>query len=41
MKIVPSVGAFDYHHEEVPPVIKVTVTYRRFELFAVLLYPVF
>jgi hypothetical protein len=41
MKIVPRVGAFDDHHEKVAPVIKVTITYRRFELFAVLFDPVF
>ena len=39
MKIVPRVGAFDDHHEEVAPVIKITVAHRRLEEMAVLFDP--
>lgn len=41
MKIIPRVRAFDHHHEKIAPVVKVTVTHRRFEFFAVLFDPLF
>jgi len=41
MKIVPSVGAFDDHHEKVAPVIEILVAHGRLKLFPVLFDPVF
>src|SRR2546421_10467378 len=41
MKIVPRIRPLDDHHKKIPPIVKVSVAYRRFELVGVLLDPVF
>ncbi len=41
MKIVPRIWAFDHHHKKIASVVKITITDRRFEFFAILFDPIF
>jgi hypothetical protein len=40
VKIIPRIRTFDDHHEEITPVIEITIAYRRFEFIGVLFDPI-